>query len=275
MTYALGQIIPLEALVYDSTGVLADAGTVALTITKPDGTTVTPTVTSPPSITGTYRYDYTPTVQGLHAVRWVFGGWNASAPLSDSFYVEASTVPPLISLAEARTQVRASSTADDEDLQWMMLVASQMAEDHTKIWRRTTIVDSYDGGEDTLQLRVPVASITSVTESGATLTASDWVLDGSSGILWRGTTTSAQRWSYGRQNIVVTYVAGPADGVIPAHVRQGVRLEVQHLWDSQRGGSPVPRQAGTDFTVDPRSGYTIPYAVMELWRSSGPGVMVA
>jgi hypothetical protein len=254
---------------------LDDAETVTLTITRPDGTTVTPTVTSPPAVTGTYVYDYTPTVQGLHSVRWVFTGWNASAPLVDSFYVESSSLPPLISLAEARGQCRLSSTANDSDLQWMMLVASQMAEDHTQIWRRTTITDTLDGGGQRLQLRAPVASVTTVTESGTAVTASGYTLDRDLGILWRGSTTSRETWEDGRQNIAVTYVAGPSDGVVPATIRQGVRLEVQHLWDSQRGGSPTPRQAGADFAYDPRTGYSIPHAVIELWRSSMPGVLVA
>ena len=59
--------------------------------------------------------------------------------------------------------------------------------------------------------------------------------------------------------------SGPPGGIIPANIQHGVRQLIRHLWNFQRGGSNVPRQAGADSEVDPRSGYTVPYAVLEAW----------
>lgn len=269
MSLALGQNISLSALVRDETGALDNAGTVTLTITLPDGTTTSPIVSNPPTVTGTYVYVYAPTVPGLHAVRWVFSGDNASAPLLDAFYVESATVAPLVSLAEARQYCRLSSPADDAEVQRFALVTSDLCERYTQVWRRVSLTETFDGGVTFLRLRPPVVSVTTVVEGGVTLASIDWTLDKRRGWLYRGTTRGVWLWAPGRQNVVVTYVAGSA-GDIPASVRQGVLLLVRHLWDSQRGGSGLPRQSGTDFTYDPRTGFTIPNAVLELWRPHMP-----
>lgn len=272
MSYAEGQPVQLSALVRDAAGALGNATDVTLTITLPDGTTSTPGVTNPPATTGTYTYTYVPTTTGLHGVRWVFEGTNASAPLVDSFYVEPGTTVPLISLAEARKQCRLASTADDPEVQRFALVASDICERRTQVWRRTPVTATFDGGRSFLRLRRPVASVASVLEDGIVVAASGWVLDGDKGWLYRGTSRSPWCWSAGRQNVVVSYVAGSA-GDIPDAVRQGVRLQVQHLWDSQRGGSGLPRQSGADFEIDPRTGFTIPNAVLEMWAPHIPAMV--
>jgi hypothetical protein len=52
----------------------------------PDGTTATPSVTI--TGTGVYRVDYTPTVAGLHTLRWLATGTNAG---SDGGWVVGAT----------------------------------------------------------------------------------------------------------------------------------------------------------------------------------------
>lgn len=263
MSFALGQPVPLRALVYDSTGALDDATGVTLTITLPDGTSATPTVTSPPATTGTYVYDYTPTQAGLHTVRWAFTGTNASAPPVDAFYVDAQTLPPLVSLAEARDQCRIGTTADDPMLQRFLRVASDTCERKTRVWRRQTLTATKDGGRPFLRLRAPIISVTTVTESGATITASGYTIDAERGWLLRGTETSPMLWADGRANVDVTYVAGASDGIVPDPIRQGVLLLTEHLWNSQRGGVGLPRNEGIDFTLP--VGFTIPSAVLQEW----------
>lgn len=275
MSFALGDVVTLTMLTYDSGGSLANCGAVALTITLPDGTTATPTVTNPPAVTGTYTYDYTPAAEGLYLVRWVFTSTNAQAPPLDSFYVDASDVAPLVSLAEARKQCRLSGTADDTELQRFIRIASTMAEDHTQIWRRQTFTATQNGGTPYIQLEKPIISVTTVTEDGTAITSTGYVIDSDRGRLYRGTTSGATRWNSGIENIVVTYVVGPSDGVIPDPIRQGILVETQHLWDTQRGGQGVPRQIGMDLTIDPRTGFSIPRRVLELWEAYMPGVMVA
>lgn len=267
MSYALGQPVPLRALVRDAAGDLDNAETVTLSITLPDGTTVTPTVTNPPVLTGTYVYDYMPTLPGLHTVRWVFTGINSAAPPVDSFYVDLGPtgLPPLASLAEAREQCRVYSVDDDALLQRYLRVASGHCERRTQMWRRQILAKTADGGRDLVRLRYPVISITTVTESGYALTADGYTTVLDDGLLYRGPSTGCGwRWATGRQNVAVTYVAGAAAGIVPDEIRQGVLLLTEHLWNTQRGGSRLPRtDGGGDWTLP--VGFTIPNAVLEQW----------
>lgn len=267
MSYALGQPVPLRALVRDSDGVLSDATTVVLTITLPDGTTATPSVTNPPAVTGTYEFDYTPTLPGLHPYRWVFTGTNASAPPLDSFYVDPGPtgLAPLASLAEARHQCRLTSTAEDSTVQLFLRVASNQCERRTQLWRRQTLTKTADGGAQFVRLKRPIISVTTVTEGGTTVAASGWTAVLEDGLLYRGGSTwRGMRWARGQQNIVVTYVGGPSDGLVPDEIRQGVLLLTEHLWSTQRGAANLPRKtADTDWTLP--AGFTIPNAVVEQW----------
>jgi hypothetical protein len=52
MPYDIGDSVSLAWDVKDSAGVLANATTVTLTVTLPDGTTATPAVTNPPTVDG-------------------------------------------------------------------------------------------------------------------------------------------------------------------------------------------------------------------------------
>jgi hypothetical protein len=263
VSYALGQPVPLQApTVRDAAGAPANATAAAVTVTAPDGTTSAPSVTNPSA--GVYTATYTPAAVGLHAVRWVFTGTNAGAPALDSFHVDQQ-LPPLVSLAEMRRQARGANTADDEQLRWFVQVASSQAERRTQIWRRQTRTKTADGGARFVRLAAPVLQITSVTEGGTAVASTGWTLDADKGWLYRGpSTSSGMTWAAGTQSVVVTYVAGPADGVVPAEIRQGVLLLAEHLWNTQRGGSGLPRQAGgPDLTLP--VGFTIPRAVLEQW----------
>lgn len=263
MSFALGQPVPLRALVYDDTGALDDAETVTLTITAPDGTTTTPTVDNPPSATGTYEVDYLPAQVGLYTVRWVFGGINASAPPVDSFYVDSQVLPPLVSLAEAREQCRVGSTGSDKLLQRYAMVASSICERRTQVWRRQTLTQTRDGGGTHVRLRRPVISISTVMEDGVAVASTGYVLISTAGLLYRGTGRARRVWSPGLANVVVTYEAGASDGIVPDPIRQGVLLLTEHLWNTQRGGSGLPRSEGADFSIP--VGFTLPSAVREEW----------
>jgi hypothetical protein len=277
--------LPGLSITTTSGGVAADPTTLTLTITLPDGTTKVgtwpaaggDTLTITRASAGNFSCTFITTLPGRHTARWVAVGGGTDKAHVDAWNVAASTAIPLISLADIREQCRASSTAADEELRWYGLVASRMAEDHTQIWRRTTLTETFDGGRRFLRLRRPVVSVTLVVEGGTTVTSTGWVLNAPRGKLYRGTTSGAWCWADGVQNVTVTYVAGVSDGIVPEGVLQGVRLETQHLWDSQRGGSNLPRQAGADFSIDPRTGFSIPNRVLELWRSEIPqgGVFVA
>jgi len=64
----------------------------------------------------------------------------------------------------------------------------------------------------------------------------------------------------------VTYTAGPADGLVPDEIRQGVLMLTEHLWNTQRGGSGLPRKASdSDWSMP--VGFTLPNAVREHWAT--------
>lgn len=77
-SYDIGDTVRLTAGFSNAAGALADPATVALTVTKPDGTLLagtTPTNTS----TGLYGYDLVPDMAGLWRYRWVSTGDPATA----------------------------------------------------------------------------------------------------------------------------------------------------------------------------------------------------
>lgn len=265
MPYALGQPVPLTIQVVDATGVAADATTVTLTVTRPDGTLDVLTTTGGQvthSGVGLYQVDYVPLAAGLYGVRWVATGTNASAPPVDGFYVEPNALTPLVFLAEAREHLSLTSTERDVQLAGFIQVASGLAERYTgRIWRRQTLTGTFDGGLDLVRLKPPVLSVTSVTEDGSALSAGSYVLDAARGWLYR---SGVSRWSsLAPQNVGVTWIAGPADGLVPEHIRQGVLVQVQHLWETQRGAAPARR--GPDSEWSPTLSFSVPRRVQELW----------
>ena len=252
MALNLGGIIRLTYAVKNDAQVLINPSTATLTITQPDGTTISPSVTLPPAVTGQLVVDVTPTQAGLHSVHWAT---TVPTTAEDDVFVAERAASLLVSVDEAVAHLRAAgiitSDADREQLQWLCLVASDAVErDLGRKLIRRTVVETYDGDVSGIILRsTPVISITSVTESGTLLTSSDYVLNGHTGILYRGTTLSGLSWASGRQNIVVTYVVGYAE---PPRVARDVALAtVQELWQSsQQAGHPLLDET-TGFPVSP------------------------
>lgn len=112
-TYDLGDGVNLEHLVYDRDAQLA-AATVALTVTKPNGSTLTPTITSPS--TGVYRAaTFTADQAGLWSGAWAVSGTVIDvAPFA--FQVGDPAPQPYVSLAAVKKALglSASDTQDDE-----------------------------------------------------------------------------------------------------------------------------------------------------------------
>ena len=182
--FDVGDVVPLSVEVLDSAGALANATVVVVTITLPDGTTATPSVTN--ASTGVYTATYTPTVAGLFVESWVATGTNASA-YEDAFEVQPAGIQGIVSLAEVQATggLNNTNSDDDETLRGLILMASDICEQRTGIWRRQTLTGTFDGGGDKLQLRRPVVSVTSVTENGTTIAASGYTLDTARGWLWK------------------------------------------------------------------------------------------
>ena len=247
-----GETFQYRQTVVDAAGVPANAGTVTATITLPDGTTTSPSVVN--SAAGLYDFDYLTVQVGRHTlIGSATGGTLGSAveKFDDVFHVEQPG-RFLVGFDDARTQLRAVTTittlADREQLRWLCLAASDAVErDLGRVVARRTVVETYDGGADALVLlSTPVISITSVTESGVAVTnPGGYVLNTRTGLLYRGSTTSGQYWAWGRQNIVVTSVAGMVNP--PAVIRLVALYLIQALWQSsQQAPHPLLDEGGVE-----------------------------
>jgi hypothetical protein len=233
-TIDLGDPLPDLAIeVTDSSGALANASAVVLTITLPDATTSTPTVVN--SSTGVYTSSYVPTQRGRHVASWIATGTNASA--FTEVYSVVDPAAAIVGLADAQLYLQVYSNALQDEVRATIEAASVIVENYTgRAWRRQTAVEYHDGGCESVALRAsPVISVTSVVESGTTLTAAAYVLDTTSWLLLRGTTLSTGVWTYGRQNVVVTAVVGALS--VPEPVRQAVLQTARVLWAERHGGT--------------------------------------
>lgn len=262
MAYDLGDVVTVSVNVKDAAGAAANAGAMVLTIIAPDGTTSTPSPTNSP--TGTYTAAYTPTLVGRHLVRWVATGANAGA-YTDVFDVLDPALMPIVSLTDLKSHLNITTTGDDEELRRTLAVATEMAERHcNRALRRKTVSESYNGGNSVLLLRQsPVLSITTVVENGTTLSASDYTVDPSSALLYRGTSTAGWSWIDGRQVVTVTYVAGYTDP--PQAAQQAVLELARHLWQTQRGQVALPTLGGVDdYPTQNGAAWSLPNRVREL-----------
>lgn len=260
MAFDLGDVVALAFSTVNSAGAPANATTVVVSVTLPDGTTATPAVTN--AATGSYTASYTPTVAGRHLVRWVATGTNAQA-YTDVFDVNDAGDLSLVSLADVKTYLNVTSSSSDDELRQFILEATDIAERLTsRQLRRKSYTDTYSGSTQTLNLRnTPIVSVTSVTENGTALVENtDFVVDTVLGILTRGTSTQPRYWKPGAGNITVTYVAGETN---PSPTAQLLVKEItRHLWRTQRGASPMPMGGGDDFI--PGGNNIVTYRIKEL-----------
>jgi hypothetical protein len=261
MPFDLGAIVPLGTTVKDSAGTLANAGSMAVTITLPDATSATVTPVAPTS-TGVYAYDYATVQAGRHSVRWVATGVNAGA-YTDSFDVRESVPPGILSLADAKKHLNKTSTTDDDEIRsWVESITAGIEGLCGPVIVRT-VTERHDGRRvPFICLRhTPILSVTSVVAiltGGTTYTVADLDIDTETGVVQRkdgGTLTGPLR---------VTYSAGRR--IVPAAISSAARIILQHLWRTQQG--PGRPQMGTgDFDVtEPIAGfgYAIPNRALQL-----------
>lgn len=261
MSWDLGDKVPLSIEIRDPSGALADAGNVALTITLPDGTMEAhdPVVSAS---AGVYSFDY-PTIQaGLHRVRWLATGANASA-FTDVFDVEPADDMPFISVADAREHLNKTS-ADDEHLRGFVGAACQLIEDRMGAVSPRTVTADVTARCGVIVLpRRPVISITSVVRlpGGAVVPPADalagtpgWTLESPEGVL------AVPLW-FGR--VRATYRAGRSP--LPKNFRLAGLELIKHLWQGSQhnngGGRPVLDSDTIAASVRP---FAMPYRVMEL-----------
>lgn len=261
--YDLGDPVPLSITIRDSDGVPADAGSVTLTITLPDGTN---TVIGPIASTspGVYDHDYATVQAGRHVVRWVATGANASA-YTDAFDVQPADGGAFISLADTKHHLKKTTDEDDEDLRWFIGAACGAIKDRMGHVAPQTVVADLSARRGVIVLpERPVISIVSVVklpggeavpEADALAGTPGYKLKNSEGVLlvpaWWG-------------DVRVTWRAGRSP--IPQNFRLAGLELVAHLWrgsqHNQAGGRPALGDSDSTFaSVRP---FAMPYRVMEL-----------
>ena len=269
----LGDPVPLSVEVRDPAGALADAGAVTLTITQPDGTTATPTVTK--ASTGVYTAAYVPATAGIHAIRWVATGANASA-YADTFTVAPANPPLALPLPDAKAflGIPVTTTSDDEELRDTIAEAQDMIERAAGVaLTARTIIETHPGGTAAIALwRPPVRSVTSVAVDGTTLPATAWKLHGGGD---RAATIVPAAGVFAGDQVTVTYAAGWQ--APPAVVARTMKALVAHLWATQRGsmsgraGSPFDSPAPSG--APPGAAWSMPIRVEQVKALiQGPGI---
>jgi hypothetical protein len=219
-------------------------------ITLPDGTAGIGPAVQTSATPGEYYVVY-PTVQvGLHAELWTAVVGGVTVVIRRSFTVE-DTLTPFVDTEEAIAHLRAAGIivagADLEQLRWLCMVAcAAVHDDLGRKISRTSVTETFDGGQSAILLRsTPLISVTTVVESGTTLTAADYTADTSAGIVFRGGQQSPRCWLWGRQNVVVTFVAGY---ITPPRVARKVALNgVQRMW---AGSQQMPHPSMDDFGAE-------------------------
>ena len=277
-SYDLGDKVYLTWNTVDSTGAAVNPGTVTLNITQPDGTTTS--VTTATSTTGTYTASFLPTLPGRHILAWAATGAYPQA-FSDVFEVRDINDIGIVGYDEVLEFLNIpSASANENEIRRFIDASTDLAETYVGqvLGRRTFTNELYDGGTEFIRIRNPKAiSITSVTENGIAVPASNYVLDYTGQRLYRigsGTlyaTNSYGYWTQGMNNVSITYVAGYVNP--PMSAKQGVLEIIRHLWQTQRGAINVMSRTNSGDELYSSPTYSLPRRAMELLDpTSFPGL---
>ena len=277
-SYDLGDKVYLTWNTVDSSGNAVNPGTVTLNITQPDGTTSS--VTTATSTTGTYTASFLPTLAGRHILAWAATGSYPQA-FSDVFEVRDINDIGIVGYDEVLEYLNIpAASANENEIRRFIDASTDLAEAYVGqvLGRRTFTNELYDGGTEFIRLRNPKAiSITSVTENGMAVSASNYVLDYTGQRLYRigsGTlyaTNSYGYWTQGMNNVSITYVAGYVNP--PMSAKQGVLEIIRHLWQTQRGAMNVMNRQANGDEMYPTATYSLPRRAMELLDpTSFPGL---
>lgn len=253
------------------------AGTIAATVTQPDGTafvgTLTVTQSSPASV------QFVPTMPGRHAVRLTstgaaFGAYQDVVnvwPADDRFIISLQDAMDALSWPGQSGNLTAAQLANENDLRLYLASATGIIEDFIGgpvIYGQYTY--TADGGKPTLILPGNVNSIVSVTEIGYPVTMYVW--DPIANTLSAGSTVAPRRFMPSVRGVVVTYTGGFQ--VIPADIILAARELVRHWWSIGKQGFR-PATAGMP-SGDPYPGmsYALPRRVEQLlapYQRKAPG----
>lgn len=265
-TFELGQTVTASVQITSDGTTAADlgGGNATCLATKPDGTTVAATVTKPG--TGLYLGATPGALAGRYRLTFSGTGANSGAlPYTAICDVWPSDPRLIISLEDAKAElnVPAGVTVKDDELRLYIAATTPVVEEIVGRVLTATLVETFDGGLECVKLSERAASITSVTVNGVATT--NYVANLASGIVWAGTTSGADTFAWGRQNVVVTYVAGSS--TVEPNVILGARIIVAQQWQvGQQGRAGRGRAASAEDMTQLASGYAVPTRAVE-WLS--------
>jgi hypothetical protein len=274
-----GGMYPIAFDVKDTTGALTHATTATLTITLPDGTTATPAITDA-TVSGQYRLAYQTTIPGRYTAHATTTGPVTS--FDDEFDASPTPWPAIISLADAKAQLNMPLTDHSKDdlLRDYIAGITGAAEDYVNetIVRRV-VTDRLDlcygtWGWGRHQFRLWMAPVQTPLISV---------------ISWDGTITWDVTKLWVTQSGVVHVVPGgiPVTGLVdvtyapgyaqvPGRYRRGALVMLQHVWETQRGGSPLGAMGGVigpeEHFRQPGEFFTIPAKAKEWFGPPRPVV---
>lgn len=154
----------------------------------------------------------------------------------------------LITLVEAKASLNIATgvTANDTEIERYIEAATPVIEKLTGplIVRSRTF--TFDGGGDLVILPVAYTTLTSVVESGVTITSSV-VGEPTTGLIRAGTQTVPTTFKVGVQNIVVTVSVGSA--TVPYNVKLAAKELVRHWYQQGKQGNRP--SFGNEYTDSP------------------------
>jgi hypothetical protein len=280
MRYSTKQPITLSTTVRNNAGALVDAGTLALTVVKPDATAQTYASPAHDSL-GTYHQDI-PVADlgqvGHYQYEWVSTGTGAGESFGDfdvaDFLAETAVLP--LQDGKDMLNIPQATTAYDAELQaWIASIGTSLEAltGGPLVNRTCTERGELDGTCTILQVQQrPVVSVASITPTATGVPADlspGLDIDAGAGII-----RSKLGYRFGLSwdaGVTVVYTAGWGTSV-PAAFNLFGRIVLAHLWDTQHGPAVRPSMGGQDLTGLPTFPYLIPRGAAELLNGQLGGI---
>jgi hypothetical protein len=281
--YALNQPVRVTTTIRDITGTLVNAGTLTLTVSKPDTSQQNYTTPVNDSI-GQYHQDVPATdlpLTGHYQYIWTATGAGAGVSFGDFDVFDALAETAVLPLQDAKDMLNIpqATTTSDSELQAYIATTEMAIEGFTGgplVTRAVTERAEITGQYTVLQVRQrPLVSVTSIVS-----VASGQPIDISAGLdldVNAGTIRRKLGWPfYGPYftwlpAMTVTYTAGWGTAV-PAAFNLVARIIVQHLWETQHGPAARPSMGTVDMVQPAGFTFAIPNRAAELLNGSLNGM---
>ena len=236
---------------------------VALAITKPDGTFVTP-APIPTSWVQSGRdyscsYDYTLPTPGLFKFAWTTQA-PGTAPHPE--YENVRDFISIMSLAEAKLHLNKTTTTNDDEIAGFLMASTELVENKIGICVPRSFTDQVDQGRFELVLPhrpvLSVASVASIWPGGPSWDATTLRTDGDAGLVY-----TIPPFNFWWGPWLVTYTCGRP--VIAERWIHAAKEQLRHLWETQRGSNPPALLQGEEvFTTTTGFSFSVPRRVLEL-----------